>query len=541
MRQIHSLQTLFVPRVRRFLIPFCLFALALFVRCLGFSWGLPDAARWGSYHPDESFHQIVSAVLSVLSGDMNPHFFNYPSLCVYAMSAVYLVMGALGLSTPAVPSPFPWFLVRDILIAGRVFSTLCGAGTAVCVWGMAREVGLRRGAILSGVLLALCPGLVEHSHFATVDVPATFFVSACLWATLRAANNPSQTKPWIWAAILAGLATGTKYNGIIVLVAPLIALFLARRNAENRPAKWLFPAMIGLAMLAFFVSTPYALLAPREFVGHPHSGKGIGFAYELLVHPREGHGDIFKETGLGWVYHLTFNLPFVLTWPLLIAGIAGGFWAWKDRRHWPLLAFALVYFFLIGTSNVRFMRYTFLLVPPLLVWVSLLVSRLKKPHIWAGVLGVFALWGTKDVLVPLASVDPRDRAAAYIKSVGGTPTLINFPWYYTPPFQPQNMNRPVAGVKVVGFDASKVDPKTDTLIVNDYEVREQLRLRPGGKEANFVEDAKGICSLTSNIHLHMFEGAPTFTSDDPLALPGRKFEPHDYLYTHPRVWVYRLR
>lgn len=543
-----------VLRFRPLLVPLSLFLLALLVRSVGLRWGLPNAGRWGSYHPDESTHQVVGAVASVLGGDLNPHFFNYPSLSVYATSAIYLLMSVLGLTTQAAPSPFPWPLVRDIIVAGRVFSLGCGAGTAVCVWGMAREVGLRRGAILSSVLLALCPGLVQHSHFATVDVPATFFVSACLWATLRAQNHPSQTKWWIWSAILAGLATGTKYNAAIVILAPLVALFLARRD-QQKPASWLFPATLALAALAFLVSTPFALLSPREFWGQGESG----FAYELLVHPRIGHGEIFQGTGLGWWYHLTFNLPFVLTWPLLLAGLGGAFMAWKDRRHLPMLVFALVYFLVIGASQVRFMRYTFFLVPPLLVWAALLASRWKSPRVWASVLGVFALWGTKDVLVPLASVDPRDQAAAYMRKVGGTPTLINKPWFYTPPFQPKNDNSPVAGVKIVGLDASKVDSRKDTFALSEYEVREEERLHPddsdfgkhfhsllGGAYGAGDSSPRGVefRVTPSDFFSSSPEVESTVTSSSPLAslpLPGREFEPHDYFYTHPRTWVYRLR
>ncbi len=521
-------------RARPFLAPLLLFALALVVRFVGLSWGLPSAARWGSYHPDESVGQIVGAVDSVLRGDLNPHFFNYPSLCVYATAAFTFVLQIAGFSTNVASPEYPWPLVRDIILAGRLFSVLCGAATAVCVWGMAREAGLRRGAILSGLLLALCPGLVQHSHFATVDVPATFFVSACLWATLRAVNNPTQTKPWIWAAILAGLATGTKYNAGLVIVAPLVALFVARRG-EDKPTKWLFPATFGLALLAFLVSTPFALLSPREFWGDPYSPAQMGLGFELLVHPRLGSGEIFEKTGLGWWYHLTFNLPFALTWPLLIAGIGGILLARKDRRQWPLIAFALVYFLVIGASNVRFMRYTFFLVPPMLVWASLFVSRLKIPSFWAGVLAVFALTGTKDVLVPLVSVDPRDQAAAYIKTMGAAPALITKPWFYTPPFQPQNLNVAVAGVKIVGFDTSKIDPKTDTLIVSEFEVREALRLRPQGAEFDFLNEINRAYNGNNSWRAEKEFGARQ------ESLLSRDFEPHDYLYTHPRTWVYRLR
>jgi len=529
---------LLVLRFRPLLVPLSIFLLALIVRAIGLGWGLPNAGRWGSYHPDESTRQIVGAVVHVLGGDPNPHFFNYPSLSIYATTAIYFVLSGFGLTTNGPFPAYPWPLFRDIIVAGRLFSVVCGAGCAVCVWGMAREVGLRRGALLAGALMALCPGLVQHSHFATVDVPATFFVSACLWTTLRAANHPLQTKWWIWSAILAGLATGAKYNAGLVVIAPLVALFLARRT-EHKPAKWLFPAMIGLAALAFLVSTPYSLLSPSEFWGDPNTKSG--FAYELLFHPREGSGEIFQGTGLGWWYHLTFNLPFVLTWPLLLSGIGGAIFAVKDRRHLPLLVFALVYFLIIGASQVRFMRYTFFLVPPLLVWAALCVSRLKKPRMWAGALVLFALWGTKDALVPLVSVDPRDQAAAYIKQVGGRPTLIGNPWFYTPPFQPRNDNSPVAGVKIVGFDASKLNPATDTLAVSEYEVREGLRLRPNGIEAKFLEEAKKIGFKTRPNVPQTRLGFRYFDPWDPTILPGfQDEEPHDYLYTHPYVLVFRL-
>jgi len=515
-----------VLRLRLAFIPFSIFLLALLVRVLGFGWGLPNAGRWGSYHPDESVGQIVGAVVSVLQNGGNPRFFNYPSLPIYATTVIYSLMSAFGLTVQGPPQPYPWPLVRDIIIAGRMFSALCGAGCAVCVWGMARQVGLRRGAILSGVLLALCPGLVQHSHFATVDVPATFFVSACLWATLAAYNaERSGGKLWLIVALLAGLATGAKYNAAIVIVAPLVALYFAHKEGREKFIARRFFLVIGLAALAFFVSTPYALLSPREFWGD--SSRQTGLGYELLVHPRQGHGEIFQGTGLGWVYHLTFNLPFVLTWPLLLAGLIGAVFARKERRHLPLIAFALVYFLIIGASNVRFMRYTFLLVPPLLVWASLAASRLRKPQVWACALGVFALWGTKDVLVPLVSVDPRDQAASYMKRIGGTLTLVDKPWFWTPPFQPSNLNTSVPGVKVVGFDFSKIDPRTDTLAVCDYEWREQLRLRPNGIEAKFGEN--------------IIKDATLFQSPRFASLPGRAFEPHDYLYTHPRVWVHRLR
>ena len=142
--------------------------------------------RFYSYHPDESVGQIVGAVVHLLQGDFNPHFFNYPSLSIYATWIVYQFLAVLGLTTNVPDAAYPWPVLRDIIFAGRLFSVVCGAGTAALSYAVARQLGLNRGALVAGTLVALLPGLVQHSHYATVDVPATFFVALCVWLSLRA-------------------------------------------------------------------------------------------------------------------------------------------------------------------------------------------------------------------------------------------------------------------------------------------------------------------------------------------------------------------
>jgi hypothetical protein len=110
----------------------------------------------------------------------------------------------------------------------------------------------------------------------------------------------------LWAALVAGLAAGNKYNA---------DWFCSRRFAkdglEQRGAQ--HPNGI-LAILSRFVgfvlSTPYALLAPREFWGDGLRGGENGFAYELLVHPKIGSGEIFQK------YRQRLDLPSHFQLPL---------------------------------------------------------------------------------------------------------------------------------------------------------------------------------------------------------------------------------
>lgn len=497
-----------------------LFALALAVRVPGLGWGLPNASRWYSYHPDESARQMVGAVASLLqSGDFNPHFFNYPSLSIYATWAIYQLMALFGVATDVAAPDYPWPVVRDIIFAGRCLSVGCGALTAPLLFLLARRLGAGKWAILAGVLLALAPGHVQHSHFATVDVPATFWVTLCLYLSLRAQNG----RALLGAALVAGLAAGTKYNAGLVLLAPWLRAFWLPSGG----AKWRsLGAQSGAAALGFLVTTPYALLAPREFWGDGLRGGQSGFAFEMLVHPRLGSGDLFQNTGNGWLYHFGFNAPFLLTWPLLIGALVGIGFALPKRHWWPVLAFGALFFFALGLSQVRFMRYGLPLVPLGCLLAAYGAARLPQPRVGGALLVAFALWGTRDALWPLLHLDSRDAALGAIAQRSGRVVLEHPPWFYTPPFQPQGFNQPVAGV-VVAASPQTVLRRGDVLVRSEFEWREPARLDAAARRSWPLDGAAFRVAV--------------FRNQTPWALPGRAFVPTDYLYTHPETRVYQRR
>ena len=388
-------------------------------------------------------------------------------------------------------------------------------------WAIARQLGLQRGAIVAGVIVALLPGLVQHSHYATVDVPATFFVALCVWLSLRA-QSP---KSLIGAALVAGLAAGTKYNAGLVVVVPMVCALLSP-ELKNRWAFIVFAPII--AALGFLVSTPYALIAPAEFWGDSQNN---GFAYELLVHPRLGSGDIFQGTGNGWWYHLTFNLPFVMTAPVGVAAVAGCVLAARERRFWPILVFVGLFFLSLGFSQVRFMRYLFPIAPLLCITAVWLASRLPKPQLWGAGLALMVVAALPGITQPFVSVDPRDAAARHLNSRGETPIgLINNPWFYTPPFQPIGSNIPVEGTVVTGFDIAKFREEPPPVFAfSEFEYREDVRLHPDGEAAHFLK-ALGKPYNQGEVY--------PLKPEVEVALPGREFVPHDYLYPNPQTRVY---
>jgi len=563
-------------RLASLAIPVALFLTALVVRCIGLKWGLPNEQRWYSYHPDEADIAIAVSRLDFFNGEFNPKFYNYPSLFIYCTYLAHMVAGVVGATH--VPRPGDtaiWPYLFDILLAGRAMTALFGAATVPLVYAIGRRLAGPGVAWLAAVLMVLTPGHIQHSHFATVDVPATFFVTLALWLAVRAVTDtrPSddadaihwQTRQILFSAVAAGLAAATKYNAGLVIVAPLLALWLCSRR-ETAWRRRLVAIGLGILLaggLSFIAGCPGSVLYTREFLG---DGKFNGLLYELFVHSRQGSGDLFIGSGNGWWYHLTFNLPFLMTWPLLVAALVGVALALKLQksqdsdavkpnfeRHAALilLAWLAVAFITTGVSQVRFMRYMLPLTPALCILAgkALLlplrgVATLPRRAI-ALALTLVAALGSFNILYSFAATDPRDAATEYMKREVTAPTTVGLfgpPWFWSPPLSPQDAppNRRQAPAPTspdgkfrfvfTGIDAAQLKAqRPEWFVLSEFEWTDKERLQ----DAAYGEFAKALGEG--------YELVREWKHHPPGELPGRRFVPHDYLYPNPGVRVYRRR
>jgi hypothetical protein len=530
------------------LLPFAVFLLALLPRLAGLRWGLPSAEHWYSYHPDE--RQIVQAVASLdfFSGDFNPNFFNYPSLYIYAVHLTYLLAGMLGQTQNAIAGA-PWPILHDIILCGRLVTALLGAATVPVVYLLGRELGGHKLAIVGALLMAFAPGHVQHSHFATVDVPSTFWVALALYFAVRGLRDDAQ-KYFLWGGLASGLAAATKYNAGLVLIAPLLAIFVARPAA---PSKYFGGAVLA-CMLGFLIGCPFSVLSFSEFWGDDVAN---GFYYEFFVHSRQGHGEVFVDTGrFGWWYHVWFNLPFAFTAPLLMLAAAGIVLMIRDKRSKsfiPLLAFAALYFFALGFSQVRFMRYTLPLLPVLAISTAWAIHHLATriafhtPSKYFGVAAApvaLALVGAFNVVWPFVTIDPRDAAAKWLREQPGSPVtvgLANRVWFWTPPLSPQD--DPPGGSQritqapdgkfqfvITGFDAAQLqNTRPQYFVLSELEWAEKERLR----DKKYLQWRLALDNA--------YAPAREWKTQNPLAWPGRSYVPHDFLYASPAVRIYRLK
>ena len=181
-------------------------AMGAVLRLIGIRFGLPMA-----YHNDEWV--LVLATRQFFGGDFNPHNFLYPSLLMYIMYAferLYFLFasGRDDLST--------------LYTLCRVTVVLFGVGSLWVIYRLGERLHDYRTGLIAAFLLSLSPLHVINSHFATTDVPLTFFIMLTLWATLRLSDTRALAD-YVLAGIAFGLTVSIKIPGAVIFLSILVA------------------------------------------------------------------------------------------------------------------------------------------------------------------------------------------------------------------------------------------------------------------------------------------------------------------------------
>ena len=198
------------------------------------------------------------------------------------------------------------------LIGSRLVTIALYLGTIALAYSFSRRSYGRFSAVIIAFVFATSAGFVAHAHFLTADIPLLFWMLAAFWASYRLASAPS-TRNYAIAGFLTGIAIATKYNGLAVGIALLVAHFFAVKGASIRSMILSRQLGIGLSMvlLGFLFGCPTVLYEPKKFWND--------FIYNYTVTPRySGQPDRANYLGaLG-------RIPEIVGIPgaILIAGLA---------------------------------------------------------------------------------------------------------------------------------------------------------------------------------------------------------------------------
>ncbi len=527
---------------------------ALTVRLVGIGWGLPNKQHYFSYHPDEIFLLLPS--FGFAQGDWNPHFFNYGTLYIYLVGLPAVLFGIVPQS-----APFPQGLA-PLYLTGRIITAVLGTATVPLLY-LALKRESRSLAYDSVMMLAICPLHVINSHYATVDVPATFLIVLAFLFALRGAGEPRLR----WA-ILAGLAVGfaaaTKYNAGLFLAPMLLAPVLSGRK-RGGITWWL--GVPAAAAVGFLVCNPW--------VGAPEFRRDFLFEWR---HAQAGGTLAFVGTGSGWSYHLLHGLPVALGYGLMALFGVGLLLALRAKSPAVRLSFVwlIFYFAVIGFSKERFIRYLVPMMPFVCVIAALPIERLMrwvgKPRGWkfelAGMAYTTVLTPTLLYLlfssIPFIGGDVRDQVWEDVRTIDRIRQsvrplaaerrvgLVQAPWYYHPPVSPYNAgafsrsmfeewNRSERDrVVITGWDADLLRlTRPKLFFVSDLESRDPLRL--GNQQAASFMDALNDLYGPQDYGMLPDPGARDVERLFSWFAPPRSWAPPDWLYPQPIITVYYAR
>ena len=336
-------------------IPFRWGTGAILLLALALRWPVPSPA-WT--HFDEIAFIVLP--LGFWSGDLNPHYFNYPTFHFYLSSFLYLLY-YLATSAESVEQFVAYHLLvdgRDLLALVRGANTLLAVATVGAVACLGRRLyGVREG-LLAALILATMPLAVRFAHLAIVDTPAVFWaVMALLWAVR--ARQEGHVRDFLAAGIFTGLAGATKYPAVLVAVPVATAILLGRPWPQRR-SLW----VVSGAALSFALATPFTWLDAGQFWAH---FADMGRTHLLAESSTK------EQT---WLYHLRYTLRHGLGAVAAVAVVLSLLWSVRQRQ-WQelvLLAGIIPLAAVLALAGSTFMRYALPLAPLL----ALLIGRLAR-------------------------------------------------------------------------------------------------------------------------------------------------------------------
>jgi hypothetical protein len=554
---------------RAWVLPLIVFVLALGIRLVGVGWGLKNDLHNQSYHPDELLNWAVSQQIEPTKGHFTPSFYNYPTLYLTLLRVSSDVVGTYGGTPRSDDVDGTWSYISRCHLAGRIINCIAGALTVLfCFLSLARWTN-RWGSVMGSALIAIAPAHVVHSRFQTVDILATCFLTISIYFALRMVpkdESPTDVKQLLknalWAGVFAGLSAGTKYTGGLVILVPLVALI------AYRPPQWGKALLIALGawIFVFILSTPGVLLETSKFCSD--------FTYEMQ-HTASGHGLVFVNCASGFLTHIA-NLFRGIGTLMVLLSVAGFGVAFTKRSPWvlPVAAFMLTYYFVIGRSDVMFLRYTFPLYPVLAIGFGWLMgychenrSRLIAVVIVGivSVLGIDPGAGIRQTLIMTAWMygdDPRDTAVREFRKEDRSMAVVGLasdPWFYTPPFYKDTALGPANATleKRIALMSESRNPRVVRYLPQNGEARQDWDLRlfdelkpthiaVSSFEAGDIVRLSKVKDLAPNIRSQVDAGMAFLTRLQKeyqleIGVGGDCPSIHDLEYIRPRIEIWKRK
>lgn len=377
----HKMNRQVYKKIVVYIILAVILILAFAIRFRGLPFGLPLET-----HPDEP-RVVNSALRIVQSGEMNPHFFDYPSMYIYMQAALFKVTKSISYGTNG-----DYKSIKPLLYSrGRLMTVFISMGTIFVVFLLCRMFFGSTAALAAASFLAFSYNHIANSFLITVDSPMTFFVLMSIFMSVLLQVKGPAWKFYIWNSIFIGFAVGCKYTAVFAALPFFFAHFAVSsfsfKKIFNRKG---FIAIL-LMIVAFLITTPYSILDYHTFQQHLNND---------LSSYAGGLPGSEMESRLSYGPYFSYLVDGFGVIPLLFALGGGLVMLFYHRKYdkkmgFLLLIFPVFFFLFIGGFRLSFMRN----LMPILPFLS----------IFAGV-SIKTVW---DMAVPPSSNSKRTTQALW--------------------------------------------------------------------------------------------------------------------------------
>jgi len=217
-----------------------------FLRFYNLGWGLPYP-----FHPDE--RNMADAIVRFSTGNLDPKFYAYGQFPLYLAYFTGRFFFSLWERENLDQLNF-----TQAILALRFWSAFFSTATIFVVYLISKRIFGKNSSkppisqypniLISPLLVAFTPGLIQAAHFGTTESVLTFCFLTIIYFSLKILEKPN-LKNFFWAAFFLGLALGSKISAAVF--ATPIALAVLWQLKERKTIKEKFK----IVLLSLFTLT----------------------------------------------------------------------------------------------------------------------------------------------------------------------------------------------------------------------------------------------------------------------------------------------
>ena len=221
------------------IFPF-IFLIAIFLQQITF----PSIEEYPA-HVDEP--SVVEKAINIYEGELNPNFFRYPAGHMNILAFVFKIYSIFTDKIEIKKAYKISWLISNVFVACITVMVYM-----VCALLCNHALGL------FGCLLAILSSiLLQHSQYAIVDVPLSFFCTLFLTISIHwIINSNISPKKVLFLSCLTGIATSMKYTGALLILPLFVIIYdFIRKNPIYKGTKHFQLAFTSITSLILFLIT----------------------------------------------------------------------------------------------------------------------------------------------------------------------------------------------------------------------------------------------------------------------------------------------